>query len=546
MGINYPGDPPGSEVDVFNVPTEPEGTPLSSPGTATRNHTELHDDTASAVEALEDWAALRTHDHSGASPQRAHGDKLAQVNTHQSPDTDAGATSLHHTLGIGQYQAAAGNHIHDYTSDRIINKPFEICVSTDRPEPFEGKFIWEVDTRRLRVYAQFPGQDTLLGLYSIDDFERTSANDLGSTLWDQSYDLSPSTNGKMAITDGHDAAWVRQGTEANRCVARRIKEEDQYTETIDQVITFTTTAAVADGVNADATHPTSNDIFFRMSDDKEEYVCASLQWHTTTTGKIRLFYTTTGSDGEIEIGSMNAVVNAPNVTWSGRMVGNKFEIYRGIENVGSILDDEGVTMLDNKGWGIGMRAGDGGSVQDLPNEITKVGIADAVHYRTSPVWQLLPIGDTPRVGLAVTGEQSIHQSGSMIEWDYVEEDNFGFWNAAEKQNLVITEPGVYHVHASIVWGTDLIGDHAGTILMINNTPTPHMHWEFVRGNQYTPGFSQTVDVSAYVRLDLGDRLGVAAAHNGEDIQWTGYKKNYEVANNVVTQLSRLFVTFHSA
>lgn len=543
--IVYPGSPPGSELDVFTVPTEPEGTPLSSPGTSTRNHTELHDDQGAAIEALQDWASIRTHDHSGASPLRAHGNKLVQANTHESADTDTNG-GIHQTLGIGQYQAAAGNHVHDYTSDRITNKPFEICVSTDRPEAFDGKFIWEVDTRRLRVWSQFPGQDTLLGLYSIDDFERLSSNDLGSTLWEQTYDLSPSTNGKMAITDGHDAAWVRQGNAANRCIARRIKTEDKYTETFDQVITFTTTAAVSDGVNAEANNPTSNDMYFRMSDDREEYVFVQLAWSTATSGVIKLYYTTGGSDAEVFLGQLPGITNAPNVTWSGRLVGNKFELYRGIESIGSILDEEGVTVLENKGWGIGMHAGDGGSVQDLPNEVTKVGIADAVHYRTSPVWQLLPIGDTPRVALAVTGEQSIHQSGSMIEWDYVQEDNFGFWNTAEKENLVITEPGVYHVHASIVWGTDLIGDHAGTILMINNTPTPNMHWEFVRGNEHTPGFSQTVDVTGYVRLDLGDRLGVAAAHNGSDIQWTGYKKNYVVASNVVTQLSRLFVTFHSA
>jgi len=44
------------------------------------------------------------HDHSS--------NKLVQANTHESPDTDSSASSLHHTLGTGSAQAAAGNHTH--------------------------------------------------------------------------------------------------------------------------------------------------------------------------------------------------------------------------------------------------------------------------------------------------------------------------------------------------------------------------------------------------------------------------------------------------
>jgi hypothetical protein len=47
------------------------------------------------------------HDHDGSPTQ-----KLAQANTHESPDTDTGTSSLHHTLGTGANQAAAGNHSH--------------------------------------------------------------------------------------------------------------------------------------------------------------------------------------------------------------------------------------------------------------------------------------------------------------------------------------------------------------------------------------------------------------------------------------------------
>lgn len=41
---------------------------------------------------------------------------LAQSNTHASVDTDSAPTALHHTLGTGANQAAAGNHIHTLVS----------------------------------------------------------------------------------------------------------------------------------------------------------------------------------------------------------------------------------------------------------------------------------------------------------------------------------------------------------------------------------------------------------------------------------------------
>jgi hypothetical protein len=40
---------------------------------------------------------------------------LAQSNTHASADTDSAPTALHHTLGTGANQAAAGNHTHTLT-----------------------------------------------------------------------------------------------------------------------------------------------------------------------------------------------------------------------------------------------------------------------------------------------------------------------------------------------------------------------------------------------------------------------------------------------
>lgn len=52
--------------------------------------------------------AVLAHTHTGTTDSP----KLAQANTHESADTDAATSSLHHTIGVGATQAAAGNHAH--------------------------------------------------------------------------------------------------------------------------------------------------------------------------------------------------------------------------------------------------------------------------------------------------------------------------------------------------------------------------------------------------------------------------------------------------
>lgn len=160
MGISYPGTPPGSATDTFTVPTNTADTPLSQAGGSfgSRNHPQLHADEGAAIVALEQWSALRTHDHSGDSTSVAHGPRLTQNHTHDSPDTDLSATSLHHTLGTGSYQAAPGNHVHDYNGSTILNKPMVVCTSTTRPaSPFVGLMIFESDTNFLRIWARVSG-----------------------------------------------------------------------------------------------------------------------------------------------------------------------------------------------------------------------------------------------------------------------------------------------------------------------------------------------------------------------------------------------------
>ena len=60
------------------------------------------------LQAALDAKQVVNHTHAGTT----NSPKLSQANTHESPDTDSGTSSLHHTIGTGANQAAAGNHTH--------------------------------------------------------------------------------------------------------------------------------------------------------------------------------------------------------------------------------------------------------------------------------------------------------------------------------------------------------------------------------------------------------------------------------------------------
>lgn len=151
MAVNYP-----ASVDTFPVPALPEATSLSSAGSTNpgRAHTDHHRDLGLGLTAVMSGAAVKGHVHMGGADGTP---VLAQAATHGSVDTDSLATSLHHTLGTGATQAAAGNHTHDYNGPTITGKPYLLCLQSARPmSPYTGLHIFETDTNRERVYCQLP------------------------------------------------------------------------------------------------------------------------------------------------------------------------------------------------------------------------------------------------------------------------------------------------------------------------------------------------------------------------------------------------------
>lgn len=104
MASNFP-----SSDDVFTEPSAPASTALVSAGDSSRDMSDNHKDMGAAIMSMQSEATFLAHTHDGTT---RNGPKLTQANTHQSPDTDTAATALHHTIGTGANQGAAGNHTH--------------------------------------------------------------------------------------------------------------------------------------------------------------------------------------------------------------------------------------------------------------------------------------------------------------------------------------------------------------------------------------------------------------------------------------------------
>lgn len=144
-------------------------------------------------------------------------------------------------------------------------------------------------------------------------------------------------------------------------------------------------------------------------------------------------------------------------------------------------------------------------------------------WESSPRWVLLPHGNRPVVRLLQGTRQRIPGSGAPLEFRTEEEDTFGYFNTANSlSNVTVSEPGLYEISCSVSWDpSEIFGDHAQVGLVINGQLTKRIASEFIRGNFFTPGFSQVVDLPACnVRLAAGDTVSIRVWHNGPFSQWT--------------------------
>ena len=500
MAINYPDG-----VDTFSEPSSPETVPLSSSGDADRHHMLHHKDLGDAVEALEAWASKRTHDHSGDEEDTAVGAKLLQANTHESVDTDAATTSIHHTLGSGAFQAAPGSHVHTY--DEITGAPFKICTSSTRPtNPVTGMLIYETDTNQMRVWATFPANSIAAGIYSVDYFNRVLATDLGSTYWEQTYD---NADGKIGIPDGANASWIDQGNDDNRCIARRIHADDAITDSDDQVITWKTGDLLIEN-EIIFTDGATNDVYFRMAEDLSSYIRLSVG-----EDYVKAFYTTSGKDNESHLGTIEGVeTEVINTTWRAEMNDRTLSLWREGEPVGTIVDNKSRTNKgeDFRGWGFGMSAGDRGFGQTTAANVDWISIQDVTYYIAVNRWTLLPVANLPSCRLRQSRAQKLTNTGTLLEWGEELEDNFGFFSSLANTQVIIREPGLYTINVAIQWDAQVVPDQAHAIVMLNGQETTLRESRFMRGNGSVPGFSQTLSLSGKIRFAQSDILSVKASY----------------------------------
>jgi hypothetical protein len=563
-----------TSFDVFNEPSLPEETPLSSAGSATRNHTEHHRDLGDAIEALEQLTSLALHDHSGDGTDITRGIKLLQSNTHEGADTDTAPDSIHHSIGLGPLQAAAGNHAHDYDGPSIFNKPYIRCTSTTRPlNPLPGQMIWETDTNCVRAWAAFPN-NVYVAMpppaylnYTYTFNTNNNANSLDPAIFSQTYPVGATpTNGAMGAPSAGNCQWnTTLATSGNRvdcrCIARAVATGNAHTLTDDQVITINTGALNMTGYNNIPVYtgpghcvvtpdftPT-NDVYLRMSDDGQSYVRFMISFFG-----IAFFYTTTGPTGETLLGATLASwTHTPRMQWQIKVSGNTYTansiriksdgtpIPNSWEQVMGIVDYNNVVNVgaSYRGWAIGMAAGQSNVPALLPqlrpNNLIQVTAQDLGatfagtqgygQYQTQFLWQLLGTGYTPT--LHAEARTSTQQVGvaerHVLWWTDVIEDFFWYQVLSPKRflklevsntDIVVQEAGHYHLHASLCWDpANTWNDHAMIAVEVNGADIARRNWEFVRGFNYTPGFSQTNEMSINWYFAQGDVIRIIAQHN---------------------------------
>jgi len=489
--------------------------------------------------ALEANAAQLTHDHSGP-PGQFSTSKLKQENTHESNDKDQSADALHHTLGGGANQAAAGNHAHDYMGPSIFNKPISICTSTTRPQsPIQGQMIVETDTNCVRMWSQFSGGsygsltsggNTLnYGISSTDEFSRTSVSSLGSG-WSQTYYNSDSgsspytattANGTLGTpTPGGEAKWTPGATNtASRCIARRVNSTDGtpfVTQTDDQVLTFVFGNKSMDPVGFWLKPPT-NDVYLRMSSDLQSYVRVKVD-----STSVNFYYTTSGLANETYLGGTRADTMGTAITWTIRAIGRTFIIYQGGAQIAAVTDSANVTNLGNiyRGWGIGMTAQAGfgqlfaAGTQATPASFASVQIADQPYYTNGLMWQLLPVGSTPVLRAEAHFQQQVivGAPGLICAFDAIIEDWFHnpFMAANGAQtDIIIQEPGHYDVHASICWDpTKSNCSNTMVSVTVNGLDIGRKNWTSLAAN-----LNQTNELYFHYYFAKGDKLQILARHN---------------------------------
>ena len=116
--------------------------------------------------------------------------------------------------------------------------------------------------------------------------------------------------------------------------------------------------------------------------------------------------------------------------------------------------------------------------------------------------------------------QKLDWRGTILEWHDELEDPYNCFNpAASRTSITVRQAGLYQVDCTIQWNPQVVPDVAKMVLCINGVETTAKAQQFMRGNLFTPGFSQTLSVSEKLRFNTDDVLTV--------------KCSFEAPNNII-------------
>lgn len=269
-----------------------------------------------------------------------------------------------------------------------INAITGSAVATAQSAEVETTFAAQRDTivgistavAQLQAAAAASGSS---GVFGGDDFERTSSSNLGGAgHWEETYSGGDSSDGYIAIANGHQAAWVVGDPVTRSVFCRRTATTDQYTQTNFQTITWTVGGL---GDMLAAGDPIWIRLYGRVKDDRTSYVFVEIRDSYPYIAQTMQFgYKNGGS--ETLIGSPVSCIYSSGDQFT-FVVGDPDvdERYFKLLRNGSLVedwDDSSAAVSaygsSNLGWGFGAQAAAGpfASNQAKPASLDSITIAD--------------------------------------------------------------------------------------------------------------------------------------------------------------------------
>ena len=229
-------------VQVGYLPTADQKAALvGTSGTAPSAANQLVDNTDARLS--NDRVAI-DHAHSGAADQSS---KLVQANTHESPDTDAATSSLHHTIGTTATKAAAGNHLHTgvyppvaHTHDGIGNNGPQLIQVNTHESP-------DTDITQASIHHTIEGTTPAsdLGVAAAGNATKPSASNHVHKM-PTSVDVGADASGTAAgLVSGHDHTGAANGPILDQSETHQNADTDVATTSLHHTIGMTATQAAA-------------------------------------------------------------------------------------------------------------------------------------------------------------------------------------------------------------------------------------------------------------------------------------------------------------